>query len=103
MTKLIPQRVAITGASGGIGRALALYYAQHGATALVLAGRNEKALRMTAALCEKVGAAAEVGVFDVRDAAVFDAWVDRVTAADDLNFLPRCVVFGHRDGSGTHP
>lgn len=90
MTKLIPQRVAITGASGGIGRALALYYAQHGATALVLAGRNEKALRMTASLCEKAGAAAEVGVFDVRDAAVFDAWIDRVTTADDLTHLIFC-------------
>ena len=90
MTKLIPQRVAITGASGGIGRALALYYAQHGATALVLAGRNEKALRMTASLCENAGAAAEVGVFDVRDAAAFDAWVDRVTAADDLTHLIFC-------------
>ena len=90
MTKLIPQRVAITGASGGIGRALALYYAQHGATALVLAGRNEKALRMTASLCEKAGAAAEVGAFDVRDAAVFDAWIDRVTAAADLTHLIFC-------------
>lgn len=90
MTKLIPQRVAITGASGGIGRALALYYAQHGATALVLAGRNEKALRMTASLCEKAGVAAEVGVFDVRDAAAFDAWVDRVTAAADLTHLIFC-------------
>ena len=90
MTKLIPQRVAITGASGGIGRALALYYAQHGATVLVLAGRNEKALRMTASLCEKAGAAAEVGVFDVRDAAVFDAWIDRVTTADDLTHLIFC-------------
>lgn len=90
MTKLIPQRVAITGASGGIGRALALYYAQHGATALVLAGRNEKALRKTAALCEKAGVAAEVGAFDVRDAAAFDAWIDRVTAADDLTHLIFC-------------
>ena len=90
MTKLIPQRVAITGASGGIGRALALYYAQHGATALVLAGRNEKALLMTAALCENAGAAAEVGVFDVRDAAAFDVWIDRVTTADDLTHLIFC-------------
>ena len=90
MTKLIPQRVAITGASGGIGRALALYYAQHGATVLVLTGRNEKALRMTASLCEKAGAAAEVGVFDVRDAAAFDAWIDRVTTADDLTHLIFC-------------
>ena len=69
---------------------MALYYAQHGATALVLAGRNEKALRMTASLCEKAGAAAEVGVFDVRDAAVFDAWIDRVTTADDLTHLIFC-------------
>lgn len=90
MTKLIPQRVAITGASGGIGRALALYYAQHGATTLVLAGRNEKALRKTAELCEKVGVKAEVCVFDVRDAAVFDAWIDRVTSADDLTHLIFC-------------
>lgn len=90
MTKLMPQRVAITGASGGIGRALALYYAQHGAAALVLAGRNDKALRMTAALCAKAGVAAEVCAFDVRDAAAFDAWIDRVTAADDLTHLIFC-------------
>ena len=90
MTKLMSQRVAITGASGGIGRALALYYAQHGAAALVLAGRNDKALRMTAALCAKAGATAEVCAFDVRDAAAFDAWIDRVTAADDLTHLIFC-------------
>ena len=45
---------------------------------------------MTASLCEKAGAAAEVGVFDVRDAAVFDAWIDRVTTADDLTHLIFC-------------
>ena len=88
--RLLPKRVAVTGASGGLGRALAVHYAQTGATTLVLTGRNDKALRLTAALCEKAGAAVETDAFDVRDTAAFDAWIDRVTAADDLTHLIFC-------------
>jgi short-subunit dehydrogenase len=58
------QTVWITGASSGIGRALAEGFAREGAS-LLLSGRNEEALAETAALC---GGAA-ILAFDVTDVA----------------------------------
>lgn len=49
-----PRCIFITGASGGIGRALALAYARPGAT-LVLWGRNPQRLDEIARLCESRG------------------------------------------------
>jgi len=58
--------VVITGASSGIGRALALHYAAPGMT-LGLVGRNEARLTDVAELCRRKGAAVTLGVIDVRD------------------------------------
>ncbi|WP_292531639.1 SDR family oxidoreductase [Methylocystis sp.] len=60
-------RVFITGASSGIGRALALAYAREGAS-LVLLGRDAERLEATARACLADGAEeAETHVADVRD------------------------------------
>jgi len=56
-------RVFITGASSGIGAALARHYAAHGAH-LGLVGRNEERL---AALSKELGANCAIYVLDVRD------------------------------------
>ncbi|MGD9658216.1 MAG: SDR family NAD(P)-dependent oxidoreductase [Methylocystis sp.] len=59
--------VLITGASSGIGRALALAYARDGAS-LVLLGRDAERLEATARACLDAGAeGAETHVADVRD------------------------------------
>ncbi|MBG0795302.1 SDR family oxidoreductase [Methylocystis sp. H62] len=60
-------RVLITGASSGIGRALALAYASEGAS-LVLLGRDAERLEAAARACLAAGAEeAETHIADVRD------------------------------------
>src|ERR1044072_344296 len=59
------QTIVITGASSGVGKAMALELAQHGAK-LVLAARREKALDELAAECNELGAVAITVPTDMR-------------------------------------
>jgi short-subunit dehydrogenase len=61
-----PRRILITGASSGIGRALALHYAQPSAS-LVLFGRDAARLEAIAQECRAKGSDVETSVVDVRD------------------------------------
>ena len=79
-------RYALTGASGGIGIALALHYAAPG-VALELAGRDEQVLSDLAQRCREKGAEVTVSTFDVRDERAFGDWIDDVTAKEDLHAL----------------
>ena len=67
MGGVLAQRVTlVTGASRGIGRAIALLVAEHGSD-LVLAARHPEALEETAALCRERGVAAHAVVLDLAD------------------------------------
>lgn len=90
MTDIPLERIAITGAAGGIGAALARHYARPGVV-LELAGRNAVALEATAGRCRDAGAQVCTTVFDVRDEAALTAWVDHVTAMPDLTTLMLCA------------
>ncbi|MFZ5833407.1 MAG: SDR family oxidoreductase [Planctomycetota bacterium] len=74
--RLQQSRALITGASSGIGRAVALEFAKHG-TSLVLLARREDRLRALAAELQPTGSLVEVVVGDVTDPAVRHAAVDR--------------------------
>ncbi|MCA8421795.1 SDR family NAD(P)-dependent oxidoreductase [Burkholderia seminalis] len=76
MTRAPIRSVVVTGASAGIGRALALAYAQSGAV-LGIIGRNEAQLESTAAACRARGATVIVGIVDVRDAEPVREWLHR--------------------------
>lgn len=75
------QVVLITGASSGIGRALALACAGPGVT-LHLGGRDPARLAAVAAECRAAGAEAVAQVADVTDAAAMAAWIGGVGRLD---------------------
>jgi short-subunit dehydrogenase len=66
--------IAITGASSGLGAALAQAYAAPG-IALGLVGRNAARLAAVASSCRAAGATVEEGVIDVADRASLEAWL----------------------------
>ena len=68
------RNIAITGASSGLGQALALGYAAPGVT-LHLAGRNAGRLAQAAAAAQAKGARVTQAVADVTDRAAMAAWV----------------------------
>src|SRR5215510_6593419 len=57
----------VTGSSRGIGRGIALALAEEGCD-LMLTGRDEAALRETAAAVEKIGRRARFEILDLREA-----------------------------------
>jgi short-subunit dehydrogenase len=70
----MPQRIIITGASSGIGRALALHYARQGAR-LGLIGRDKERLEGVAKECRALGGETATGVIDVRRRADLGQWI----------------------------
>ncbi|RQT20158.1 SDR family oxidoreductase [Burkholderia contaminans] len=76
MTKSPVRHVVVTGASAGIGRALALAYAQPDMV-LGIVGRNEAQLESTAAACRERGAKVIAGIVDVRESDSIRVWQHR--------------------------
>lgn len=89
-----PRSILITGASSGIGAALARHYAAPGVT-LFLGGRDEGRLAAVAADCRARGATVETQAVDVTDESAMRAWC---AAADDA--APLDLVFANAGISG---
>jgi short-subunit dehydrogenase len=94
-----PGTVLITGATGGIGVALALNYASAGRT-LILHGRDTARLAALRAQCEALGARVLTLTFDVRDADSTVRELRRVSQqqAIDLAIVNAGVTRMMRDG-----
>jgi short-subunit dehydrogenase len=95
----LPKTIVITGASSGIGRALALYYARRGAR-LGLLGRNGERLAQTAADCRAAGAVVESQQIDVCDRPAMAGWLAQFDASSpvDLLFANAGVMHGTAPG-----
>jgi short-subunit dehydrogenase len=75
-----PKNILITGASSGLGMALAIGYAKQGVH-LYLTGRSHKRLLDVKKICVHKGATADEKVIDLTDAKKFSAWVDTIYAS----------------------
>lgn len=83
-----PKNVLITGASSGVGAALALLYAGPGVF-LALTGRDAARLDATATACRSKGAEIVTTTLDVSDRDGLKAWIEQM---DDLRPLDLVVA-----------
>lgn len=79
--------ILITGASSGIGAALALYYAKNGAKNLFLCGRNKERLKEIEAKCQTFGANVKAEILDVCDKEKTEKWIKKCNAQAALNLV----------------
>lgn len=81
-----PHHILITGASSGIGEALALFYAQKGVT-LFLCAQNMERLGNVAKLCRDKGADVFMEKIDVADAEIMKNWINRCDKIAELDLV----------------
>lgn len=88
MKAQLPNRILITGASSGLGAALARHYAAPGRT-LVLWGRDRQRLEAVAMNCRRAGAQVAVRSLDLSDSA---AAIDAVGQEDDAGAIDLALL-----------
>lgn len=81
-----PKSILITGASSGIGWALALQYAAPGVQ-LALCGRTPERLEEIAVLCQAKGAKTNIRRLDVQDRAATKKWVIEIDQVNPLDLV----------------
>lgn len=81
-----PQHILITGASSGIGEALALHYAAPGVR-LAISGRNKKRLNGVAKILGQKGADVDARMIDVTDRKAMTDWIEEADAARPLDLV----------------
>ena len=67
--------ILITGASSGIGEALALHYAKNDAKNLFISGRNKQRLQEVCQKCQELGANVYPKIIDVADKENMYKWI----------------------------
>lgn len=81
------EHILITGASSGIGEALALHYAASGVKRLSLCGRNAERLEKVAQICRQSGVETETEILDVAEAKAVADWINSCNAKQPLNLI----------------
>jgi len=81
-----PKSILITGASSGIGEALALEYAGPGMH-VALSGRDAERLQSVAQRCRDLGAEVSATVLNVTEREAMAAWVAEVDSAQPLDLV----------------
>jgi len=84
--KALATHIVISGASSGLGEALAIRYAGTGRT-LGLLARRKKELERVAQRCRVKGATVEVGVVDVTDGKAVTQWMRAFDAKHNIDLL----------------
>lgn len=86
MANIQSKKILITGATSGIGAALAKEYAASDIT-LFLTGRNQERLDKITKICESKGAKVVNKILDVRDKAELEAWIFEIDEKYGLDLV----------------
>ncbi|AOJ01045.1 capsular biosynthesis protein [Burkholderia mayonis] len=86
MTARSSRCIVITGASAGLGEALARCYAERGVV-LGLVGRNATRLEACAQICRDAGAEVVAAILDVRDSEKTRKWLSRLDQSHPIDLL----------------
>jgi len=81
------KNVLITGASSGIGEALAIYYAACGSSHIFICGRNAERLENTKKECQKFKADVHTAIVDITDRNAVKEWIEQCNATAPLNLV----------------
>ncbi|MBR2033600.1 MAG: SDR family NAD(P)-dependent oxidoreductase [Alphaproteobacteria bacterium] len=81
------KNILITGASSGIGEALAIHYSKNGAQNLFLCGRNTERLQKVAVLCQSYGIKVYHTVLDITDRNATAQWIADCETIAPLNLI----------------
>ena len=81
-----PKNILITGASSGIGQALAELYAQPGIF-LAITGRDEERLNKAAEILREKGAEVEAALIDVADRGTMESWMKEIDRDHPLDLV----------------
>ncbi len=97
-----PLHLLLTGATGGLGQALAMAYAAPGVH-LSLTGRDPARLAALAATCQGLGATVATESRDVRDTAALRAWILATDDALPVTTGIACAGVSHAGGPDGAP
>ena len=99
---MTPASIIITGASSGIGAALARVYAMPGIR-LALGGRDPERLEAVAEDCRAAGAGVETAVVDVADRDAMSGWTTAVDGRYPLDLVVANAGVSGGTGGGREP
>jgi len=97
-----PRSIVITGASSGIGAALAKAYAGDGVH-LALGGRNGARLAAVAAFCRAAGATVDEGILDVADRHAMQRWLGDCDRHHPVDLVIANAGISAGTGGGSEP
>lgn len=95
--------IIITGASSGLGKAIAIEYAKKGNVALALFARSDERLRKVAKDCEEFGAEVETYLMAVEEKEKFASTISKIAEDSGIDIVVACagVSAGTLDGPET--
>ena len=79
--------ILITGATSGIGEALALEYAKRGVEKIFICGRDQGRLDSVMSRCRELGSDVYGSIVDVRDADKMEKWIRECDAVSPLELI----------------
>ncbi len=88
----IEQNILITGASKGLGKALALEYAKNSKNSLFLLGRNGDDLKEVQKICSSLNVSAKIFVLDIQNKNKVERIMSEILASTNIDLVILCAA-----------